>query len=723
MTETTPNLNPAQADAVNSTDGPLLVLAGAGSGKTKVLTHRIAHIVSSGKASPEEIIAITFTNKAAAEMKARLGAICGLNSRNMWVMTFHAMCVRMLRIDAERVGYTSRFTIYDADDSKRLFKAAMTQAEVDEKRYPVAGVANRTSSAKNELIDPEEFAASAITPMDKAAARVFPLYQRRLKESNAMDFDDLLVEAHRLLADHPDVLDRYQSRFRYVLVDEYQDTNHAQYRIVKLLAERHRNLMVVGDDDQSIYSWRGADIRNILDFEQDYPETNVIRLEQNYRSTATILAAANAVVANNLGRKTKTLWTANAGGEAVTSYKADDERDEARFIAREIERLRLSEGHGYSDFAVFYRTNAQSRTLEDALLREGIPYQIVGGTRYFDRAEVRDVMAYLKILINPLDAISIQRIINRPRRGIGKTTVDRIAQISMDDAEPFETTLRRFAAGDFGTGPAAKVRPFVELIDEIRAMNEHCLRDQVEKIIDRTGLLQELANEGTVESSGRAENIREFFGVAEEYSVAHPQSPEDGADIATQLADFVEWLALRSDLDSMSGDQETVTLMTVHTAKGLEFPVVFIAGLEDTLFPHVNSIFDPAGLEEERRLAYVAITRARERLYLTHARNRSLFGSTRSNPPSRFIAEIPRECLKADAPVRTRSFSSGAVSAKPTVGVSTNVVFQAGDRVEHKVFGIGVVKQVSKDRVTVDFGSKGVKNLMTGFAPLRKLAS
>jgi DNA helicase-2/ATP-dependent DNA helicase PcrA len=752
MTISLADLNPAQHDAATTTEGPLLVLAGAGSGKTRVLTQRIAHIVGDKDASPHEILAITFTNKAAAEMKERLGELCGGAVRAMWVMTFHAMCVRMLRADADKLGFDRNFTIYDTDDTKRMLKSVMADLEIDEKRYPVNGVLGRISSAKNELIDAGEFASTAVTPMDKTAAKVFARYRERMKAANAMDFDDLLVEAHRLLSTEAAVLEAYQDRFRYILVDEYQDTNHAQYRIVNLLAAKNRNLMVVGDDDQSIYSWRGADIRNILEFERDYPDAVVIRLEQNYRSTATILAAANAVVANNAGRKPKTLWTANAGGESISRYYASDERDEGRFVAGEIERVMREEGRSYSDFAIFYRTNAQSRVLEDQLLRAGVPYQIVGGTRFFDRAEIRDVMAYLKTVINPADEIALKRIINTPKRGIGKTTIERIEFEARSRGMSFEGGLRLCAAGEYGSGPAAKVGPFVELLDELRALAGASLREQVETIIERSALITALEAERTFESEGRVENIREFFGVVDEFEQAHAPSEED--DRVPDLAAFMEWAALRSDIDSLQEGERAVTLMTVHTAKGLEFPVVFVAGMEDSVFPHANSMFEQSGLEEERRLAYVAITRARERLYLTHAHSRSLFGSMQYNPPSRFLGEIPEEHVttsgtgsqgmsgtgfsRRGAGSRGSAFGTGSGgstsggqrvfgSGAQAQGAPTRPqqqpaeTFEVGATVEHKVFGLGVVTAVAGDKITVSFRTAGTKNLLAGYAPLRNV--
>ena len=760
MTLPPQDLNPAQFDAVTTTEGPLLVLAGAGSGKTRVLTFRIANLVAEERVSPAEILAITFTNKAADEMRARIGEMCGAGTRAMWVMTFHAMCVRMLRADAELVagppeqgGYDRNFTIYDTDDSKRMVNSVMAELELDPKRYPPNGVMGRISSAKNELIGPGEFENNAVTPLDKAAAKVYKRYRTRMREANAMDFDDLLVNAHTLLAEHEDVRRAYQERFRHISVDEYQDTNHAQYRIVgllapaELLAQGGRSLMVVGDDDQSIYSWRGADIRNILEFERDYPGATVIRLEQNYRSTETILAAANAVVANNQGRKPKTLWTANAGGEAISRYYASDERDEARFVAAEIERL-VRTGRSYADFAIFYRTNAQSRVLEDLLLRAGVPYQIVGGTRFFERAEIRDVMAYVRAVVNPCDEVAIKRIINTPKRKIGKTTVERLEYEAIGEGTTFDEAMHRAAEGDWlGSGPRAAVAHFVELIDAMRSLvaDGGSLRDLVEGVVERSGLVQALQAERTLEADGRIENIKEFFGVVEEFSALH-----EGAG----LTDFMEWVALRSDIDSMQSGERAVTMMTVHTAKGLEFPVVFMVGMEDTIFPHANSMFDESGLEEERRLAYVGITRARERLYLTHAHQRSLFGATQYNPASRFIGEIPDECVQASGlgsqgvsgtgfarrgegsrgsgfgsgpggfgsgRGEGRVFGGGAPRSASRGPAEPAESFEVGDVVEHKVFGLGTVVEAKDDRITISFKTAGTKKLLAGYAPLRKV--
>jgi DNA helicase-2/ATP-dependent DNA helicase PcrA len=745
MADLLSDLNPAQLDAVTATEGPLLVLAGAGSGKTRVLTHRIAHIIADGGVSPASILAITFTNKAAGEMRERLERICGPCVRSMWVMTFHAFCVRVLRADGHRLGFSRQFTIYDDDDSRRTLASVLTELDVDPKRYPPKMIAGRISAAKNELTSPTLFAEGASLPPDKVAAKVYPLYEARLRAANAMDFDDLLVNAWRVFVEHPEVLGFYQDRFRYIHVDEYQDTNHAQYEIVNLLAARHRNLMVVGDDDQSIYSWRGADIRNILEFERDYPDATVIKLEQNYRSTATILAAANAVVANNAGRKPKTLWTANAGGEAITRYVASDEKDEARFVAEEVERLLRAENRSYADFAVFYRTNAQSRVLEDVFLRAGVPYRIVGGVRFFERAEIRDVMAWLRAIVNPADVQSLRRVMEK-RPGIGKTTIQTLEARAYEESITITEAIARADAEEWVGGASRKrVAELASVLAEAAAIDSPSLRDRVEEIVKRSGLLSVLAQENTDEARGRSENIHEFFGVVDDYDAAHDEPEERTLDA------FLEWVALRTDLDSVSEQDGSVTLMTLHTAKGLEYPVVFLVGMEDNVFPHANSIFDPARFEEERRLCYVGITRARERLYLCHAQSRSLFGSSQYNPPSRFIEEIPAEHVRTEgvgsagfggsAPGRGRGDRGGSVrwggTTPRATGSGEGRVFGSGSRqerevrerleltegdtIEHKVFGRGTVLAVTGDKVTVRFPDLGTKNLLMGYAPIRKI--
>ncbi len=648
-------LNGPQREAVVTTEGPLLVLAGAGSGKTRVLTYRIANILDQDLAAPWEILAITFTNKAAAEMRERLAQLVGTRSRGMWVSTFHSMCVRMLRADAERLGFTKNFTIYDTDDLKRLYKDIMAELNIDPKRFPVNQLMNRISQAKNDLVTPGNF--DAHDPVGKVAERVYERLQERLRAANAFDFDDLLLYGYLLLKNHEDVLEAYQDRFRYLMVDEYQDTNRAQYAITQLLAAKNRNIRVVGDDDQSIYSWRGADLRNILEFESDYPEAKVVKLEQNYRSVGNILAAANAVIANNQHRKEKRLFTDSGDGEKISVYLATDERDEGRWIAGEIDRRR-AEGTSYNNMAVFYRTNAQSRMLEDMLLRAGVPYRIVGGTRFFDRAEIRDVMAYLTLVVNPADDIAAKRVVNVPRRGIGKTTIERIDQYGREMSMPFLTAAELAVVDpDIRASTRNAVGEFIQVIKD-GATYGGDLRKVVEMIIDKAGLIRALQDEGTDEARGRVENIQEFLGVVDEFVQTHDAEESDfaaptvGEDESAEpvrvlrgdsLADFIEWVRLRTDLDTVTEDGQAVTLMTVHSSKGLEFDCVWVAGMEETLFPHMNSVGDAAAVEEERRLAYVAITRARKRLCLTCAQQRQIFGQTHANPVSRFIGEIPSE--------------------------------------------------------------------------------
>ncbi len=696
------SLNPAQREAVVTTEGPLLVLAGAGSGKTRVLTYRIAHMIADLGIRPWQILAITFTNKAAAEMRERLGALLPNSTRGMWVCTFHAMCVRMLREDADLLGYTGQFTIYDDDDSRRMVREIMQGLDIDQKNVPINMIRGKISAAKNAMVGPDEMLEKASDPKERKAAQVYVELERRLRAANAMDFDDLLVRTLELLRTRPEVLDKYQERFRYISVDEYQDTNHVQYEIANLLAAKYQNLMVVGDDDQSIYSWRGADISNILDFEKDFKQAKVVKLEQNYRSTGHILNAANAVVRHNSQRKEKRLFTALGEGEKIQAYQAGDERDEGRWIAGEIDKQR-SAGVSYDDMAVFYRTNAQSRILEDMFLRAGVPYKIVGGTRFFDRAEIRDVMAYLKMIVNPADEMSVKRVINTPRRGIGSTSIEKIEQLARENGCSFFQACELACAetGRFTAKVRTALVGFVNIVREGRRMDGE-LKDVVDAIVDRTGLVQAFRAEGTMEAEGRMENIQEFMGVAAEFEETHDDIegtlesleelraagmegvPEDAAPAVEGAAPFagaasaagaaepagvpaaaiaaqeiertygplackalpalMEWLALRSDLDSLAGQTQAVTMMTVHSAKGLEFPVVFVAGLEEGIFPHVAGFGgsdDPGKLEEERRLAYVAITRARKKLFLTYAATRRTYGSTQANPRSRFINEIP----------------------------------------------------------------------------------
>lgn len=769
------SLNPAQKEAVLCTEGPLLVLAGAGSGKTRVLTHRIAHLVEDLGVAPWQIMAITFTNKAAAEMRERLGGLIGSNARGMWVSTFHSMCVRILRADCERIGFSQGFTIYDDDDSKRLMKQILEELNVDPKRYPINALRNRISKAKNDLIVPEVFIDQYKDVMNQVVGRVYKRLQERLQALNAFDFDDLLMYTWLLLKHNNDVLQAYQNRFKYLLVDEYQDTNHAQYVLTQLLAEANKNIMVVGDDDQSIYSWRGADLRNILDFEKDYPEAHVVKLEENYRSVGNILAAANAVIDNNVTRKRKKLFTSQEDGEKISVYMASDERDEGRWIASEIEKQHAA-GIPYDQIALFYRTNAQSRMLEDMLLRAGVPYRLVGGTRFFDRAEIRDVMAYLNLVVNPANDIAAHRVINVPRRGIGKTTIEHIDYVARENECTFLQAAELCTADDaIRLSTRKAIAEFVALIHEASSYTGE-LRRVVETIVERSGIIGALQAENSDEAAGRIENIQELFGVVDEYVQSHddddalfePPSAEQDENAeaekppvrtfqAQSLSDFTEWIMLRTDMDTMSEDGSAVTLMTIHSAKGLEFDCVFVAGMEETLFPHSNSSFDPQGLEEERRLAYVAITRARKRLYLTNAFTRTIFGQSTANPASRFIAEIPQE-LRKSVGTGSSGFSgsgwekrgsrrgiagsgteagggrvfgtSSASGSRPRKEsrdtgkkAAAKMSFARGDKVDHKVFGKGTIVKVDGDTLHVKFARSGqTKKLLKDYAPIVKIS-
>ncbi len=781
-------LNESQRDAVLCTEGPLLVLAGAGSGKTRVLTHRIAHLIEDLAVAPWSILAITFTNKAAREMRERLGLLIGESVRGMWVSTFHSMCVRILRTDAHYLGFTQDFTIYDADDAKRLCKEILAELNVDDKRFPISAIMHRISEAKNNLITPSNFQEQVSDPVGKVAARVYVRYQERLQAANALDFDDLLFYAYTLLQHHEEVLHSYQQRFRYILVDEYQDTNAAQYAITRLLAQQSRNVMVVGDDDQSIYSWRGADIRNILEFETDYPDATVVKLEQNYRSVGNVLAAANAVIANNTHRKHKKLFTTAEAGEKIAVYLANDERDEGRWIAGEIEKLHGS-GASYDDIAVFYRTNAQSRSLEDMMLRAGVPYRIVGGVRFFDRAEIRDVMAYLTLAVNPADDLAAKRVINIPKRGIGKTSIAHIEEYAHAHGFTFLQASKALVAdSDLRMATRRALGQFVSLIDEARTYTGD-LRCIVEAIIEKTGYLAALEAQRTDDARTRIENVREFLSVVDEFAATHkrdgdeeffaaPNELPDTVRTADQqpdirilhgdsLADFIEWVRLRTDLDALEEGEPAVVLMTIHASKGLEFNNVFVAGMEEGLFPHTSAKDDPIGLEEERRLAYVAITRARKRLFLTCASSRQIFGVTQTNPTSRFLSEIPATLKQTSGigsagftgtgwekrgsrrgiagsgaeagrgRVFNRSSASGSIGrtncnrGKQEQGHVTNTTstvpmsalnFTVGDRVDHKTFGRGLVVDIDGDRIHVIFDQTGqTKKLLRDYAPLIKL--
>ena len=641
------DLNPAQRDAVLTTEGPLLVVAGAGSGKTRVLTHRVAHLINAIGVKPQEILAITFTNKAAGEMRERLEDMLGGVARSIWILTFHSACGRILRREAPRLGYRTNFTIYDQADQIRLTKACLEELERDPKRFVPRGIHSQISTAKNNLVGPEEYRQRVSSFYDQTVADTYDLYQRRMFASNAVDFDDMLFLTVQLLENFPEAREKWQTAFRYVLVDEYQDTNHAQYRFLQLMADQHKNLFAVGDPDQSIYAFRGADIRNIMEFEADFPGTRVIPLEQNYRSTNTILRGANTVIANNRERKPKELWSELGEGEPVHVIEVEDEHAEARFVAAEIARL-VEEDFSGSEVAVFYRTNAQSRVLEDVLVRQAIQYQVIGGPKFYERAEIKDVIAYLQVIDNPYDAVSLMRIANRPRRGIGDTSIARLQTyadghgISLWEATEFPEE-----AG-VGAAPLKAVQAFRTLLQSLMAgAMELTVPELVERVLERSGYTDALEAERTIEAQGRLENLQELVGVAQEYQAAADEP---------SLSSFLQEISLFADQDAIRGEQSLVTLMTLHNAKGLEFRAVFMIGMEEGIFPHSRSL-EEAMLEEERRLAYVGMTRARERLTLTHASARSLWGARNYNLPSRFIDELPEQGVERER-LRPTSWSS-----------------------------------------------------------------
>ena len=711
-------LNPSQLEAVTHTEGPLLILAGAGSGKTRVLTHRISYLLDEGLATPDEILAITFTNKAAGEMKDRVALLVGPDSKRMWVSTFHAFCARILRVHAEKLGYKREFTIYDGADQVRLTRRCIVELGKDPKRFNPRSFHAQISSAKNQLMDPHDYLRATEGFMAENVAEVYELYQKRLYENNAMDFDDLLMQTVALLEVFPDVRERYQSRFRYIHVDEYQDTNHAQYRLVNILAAAHRNLCVVGDDDQSVYSWRGADIRNILDFERDYPEAKVVKLEQNYRSTQTILNAANAVVANNASRKHKALWTAGDEGERIRLFTAADDYAEARYVVAEILRLKEA-GASLRDVAVFYRTNAQSRTLEDVLVREGVPYQIVGGVRFYERAEVKDAMAYLAVIVNPADSASLERIINVPKRGLGAASVGRLLEHAQREGISLYDALAE--TEEAGLSPAAR-----KACANVRALFEGWRvaarevppSEMVEAVLDDSGYRKELEAEGTIEAESRLENLGELVNAAAEYERVEPEPTLDG---------FLQQQALYSEADQLSGDGRA-TLMTLHNAKGLEYDHVFVVGMEEGTFPHARSL-DEQNLEEERRLFYVGITRARKTLTLSYARVRSTYGEREYQMPSRFLTEIPEEFKAGSVPgvsgARGRGGWGGALGGAAGGKITDRgqragqPTYKAGERVRHAKFGVGDVVEAEPGRLVVRFGAEE-KVLVPEIAPLSR---
>ena len=741
-------LNPPQREAVLHDEGPLLILAGAGSGKTRVLTHRVARLIDSGVPA-WAILAITFTNKAAREMKNRIESLCGGGADDAWIMTFHACCARMLRRDIEKLGYTSSFSIFDDEDQNRLIKTILAEMNLSEKNFPPRDIRAAISDAKNQLMTPEEYkkAVGASFPQSKYA-EVYIRYERALKKSNALDFDDLLMKCIQLLVNHPPVLEYYRRKFRYVMVDEYQDTNAAQYKLVYLLAGESRNICVVGDDDQSIYGWRGADIRNILDFEKDFPGCKVVKLEQNYRSTSTILDAANQVIAHNSGRKEKTLWTDLGQGEKIQCFRAEDERDEAVWIGKNLSALK-KQGTRLGDAAVLYRMNAQSRVVEDVLVRLGVAYRVYGGMKFYERKEVKDLVSYLRLLVNPNDDVALRRVINEPRRGIGESTIDALAQYAQREEMPLLSAV--FSADEVGLPKRAMtaVEKFGELMEEL---SDAALRMKPEEIlrhvIDKTGYEEQFKKEENEENTSRLGNISELETAVAEYVAGDPEGGLEG---------FLENVALVTDLDSMDEKADAVTLMTLHSAKGLEFGHVFIIGMEEGVFPSSRSLLDDTRMEEERRLCYVGITRAKKQLYLSCARSRALFATRNFNEPSRFLNEIPRRLLsEADRgrepsrlpPTGAFQWNRGgqrpqepprAASARPA-GKSLDQIpglqkgfppvsrpaqrgelFEVGDRVNHRKFGPGKVVRMEKGHVFVAFDDGRTRELVADLAPMTKL--
>jgi DNA helicase-2/ATP-dependent DNA helicase PcrA len=743
-------LNPDQLDAVVHDGGPLLIVAGAGSGKTRVLTHRIAHLIDNG-VHPMRILAITFTNKAADEMRHRVADLVGPVAKKMWVSTFHAACVRILRANGDRLGYPSSFSIYDQADAQRLTSYVIRDLALDPKRFTPRGVHGVISNWKNELIDPDTAKARAANIFDRKHAEIYADYQARLHKAGAMDFDDLLTNTVELLRRCPDVLDAYQQRFEHILIDEYQDTNTAQNEIVLLLGAAHHNVCVVGDTDQSIYKFRGADFRNILQFEDAFPDVTTIILDQNYRSTQTILDAANSVIAHNASRKPKELWTDQGHGDRIVRYHADDEGDEATWVARQITELQ-ADHRSWREIAVFYRTNAQSRVMEEAMMRFGVPYKVVGGTRFYDRREVKDALAYLRAALNPLDEVSIKRVLNVPKRGIGDTSVGRLDTFAAAEGIAFVEAMRRADEAGLTSTASRSVLSFVALIDSLTARIEEGPGPVLQAALEESGYLGELEAERSVEAAGRLENLGELVGSAREF---------------TRMDEFIEQVSLVADTDDLDDDNRVV-LMTLHSAKGLEYPVVFLIGLEEGVFPHIRALTEPDELEEERRLAYVGITRARERLFVSHAWSRNLFGSTQYNPPSRFLDEVPAELVDHVGNVtgrtsygrqseRSRSdWGSGSPppyrrrgsewSARdddahkdrvvdaamaagrrnvPQPSNSQELGLRVGDDVEHPAFGEGVIIEITgqgeKAEAAIRFRDVGTKHLALAWAPLKKL--
>lgn len=735
-------LNPQQAEAVINTEGPMLIMAGAGSGKTKVLTCRVANLLQKG-VRPYRILAITFTNKAAAEMRERVNNMSGPAAKDVWLFTFHAFCARFLRMEIDKLpGYGGNFAIYDTADSQNLIKQILKEMNLDDKRFQPSGILSRISNAKNALQDAAAFARQAGDFYEQKVADIYSRYEQKLQLNNALDFDDLLMLSIKLLQENKEVREKYQDRFDYLLVDEYQDTNHAQYLLTKFLAAKHRNICVVGDADQSIYGWRGADIQNILDFEKDYPDAKVIKLEQNYRSTQIILDAANAVIENNTGRKPKNLWTENKSGADIIYFQAVDERDEARFVIEQLQNLQRTKNKKLGDMAILYRTNTQSRIFEEMLIKSGISYNMVGGLKFYERKEIKDIIAYLRVIFNPADSLSLLRIINVPKRGIGDASLAKIqAYAAANDVSLFEAVSNAAAIDGLSSRFVSKLDDLAGIIFELMNLaSEAPVEDLIDRVLRDTGYLEELENERTPQAQSRIDNLHELISVAQEFAASEEEN---------NLENFLAHVALVSDIDDTELGEDAITLMTLHSSKGLEFPVVFLVGMEEGLFPHVRTLMDETEIEEERRLCYVGITRAKEKLFLSSTKMRTIYGNTVTYPPSRFLQEIPARLVKTIK--RQERFSalenfkqvSEKYSARPQKPASTfnphsfmpqkpaaaaggtGTRFNTGDRVSHSKWGEGMVVSVKDSpdgqEVKVAFAGAGVRSLLTKYAVLKKL--
>ncbi|MEQ2876390.1 DNA helicase PcrA [Enterococcus asini] len=738
-------MNPRQAEAVQLTEGPLLIMAGAGSGKTRVLTHRIAYLIEEKGVNPWNILAITFTNKAAKEMKERVINLMEAGGEDVWISTFHSMCVRILRRDVDHIGYSKNFTIIDSSEQLTLMKRVVKEQNIDPKKYDPRSILGAISNAKNELLTVAAYSARQGSLFEDIVARCYDLYQKELRRNQCLDFDDLIMLTIRLFQDNPEILQYYQRKFHYIHVDEYQDTNHAQYTLVNLLAAGFRNLCVVGDADQSIYGWRGADMQNILDFEKDYPDAQTILLEQNYRSTKNILSAANQVIGHNQNRKEKKLWTENDQGDKITYYRGDSERDEGRFIVSEIQRLQREQRRKYGDFAVLYRTNAQSRVVEETFLKANIPYKMVGGHKFYDRKEIKDILAYLQVIANPADSLSLLRIINVPKRGVGAGSIEKLQSFAaLHDFSLLEAG-QNVALSSLKGKAATEIEKLAQSLADFNQMIPYLsVTELTREVLEKTGYEDELKRQNNLESQNRLENLEEFLSVTMEFDKTYEAQPEEEQEAPEdKLTIFLNDLALLSDVDSYEEEASEVTLMTLHAAKGLEFPVVFLVGMEEGVFPLSRAMMEEAELEEERRLAYVGITRAEEALYLTNALSRTLYGKTQYNRPSRFVSEIESELLQGkgngapgEKKAPTATFTPKVFKPQYKQPVTTGVpgkketsaagaTWKVGDKVEHKKWGQGTVVRVGgsqKDlELDVAFPSQGIKRLLAAFAPITKV--